>query len=344
MESKDKSLTRIPPRDLPLTRLTRENLAQEIFQAFTRGRNPETVRSDLKGIQAFGEWLGVRDFDKLCKTLLFSDKDSQKCHGNANRLAQRYRAFLLEAKHPDGQTKYAPATVKRRLDSVRSIVRFARTFGAVPWEIEVDPVQVEAYVDTKGPGTDRFVDVILDLETKNDPMSVRDRAMLILIHDAALRRNEVATLDLEHVEFELHRVWVKAKKRLKRQEIRISPEIEAALKSWLMIRGDAPGPLFTSFDRSKRRTDKRLDGSSIWRIVEKYGLGKTHGLRHLAITELSEREKDLIKVMKFARHKDPKTTLGYIDNLKEASSEAASKLAEIRRQRSSGKNTGKESK
>ena len=110
-----------------------------------------------------------------------------------------------------------------------------------------------------------------------------------------------------------------------------------ALQDWIKVRGMKPGPLFISFDRAQKG-DGRLDGSSLWRVVQKYGLGHTHGLRHLAITEYAKTEKDVIKVMKFGRHKDPKTTMTYIDNLKETTSEASEKLAQIRENRA--KETG----
>jgi integrase len=115
------------------------------------------------------------------------------------------------------------------------------------------------------------------------------------------------------------------------------PSVEKAVQDWVAVRGDAPGPLFTNFDPSKKKAGS-LNGSSIYRIVVKYGLGHTHGLRHLGITEYSGQERDIIKVMKFARHKDPKTTMIYIDNLKEANLEAGVKLAEIREKRA--KETG----
>lgn len=310
---------------LPVGRVAQDWAPDEILRGLQRGRNEHSVRSDMQGVSAFGKWLGVKGFSELCQKFLFGGTSTEERQGNANRIASRYRAYLME----EG---YAPSTVKRRLDSVKSIVKMARVFGAIPWELEVQSVPIQAYRDTKGPGSDPFSDVILELEKKDDPIAVRDLAILVLVHDVALRRNEAASLDLEHVDFAQHRIWVKAKKRLEREEIPIGPPIEKVLQDWLKVRGDAAGPLFLSFDRAKKG-DGRLDGSSLWRIVKKYGLGRTHGLRHLAITEYAKTEKDVIKIMKFGRHRDPKTSMTYIDNLKETTSEASLKLAEIRGKR-----------
>jgi integrase/recombinase XerC len=328
--SRTHGLIQAPPETYPLGRTAQDWAPDEILRALQRGRNEHSVRSDLKGIHAFGAWLGTKDFPELCRKFLFGGVSTEERQGNANRIASRYRAHLMEA-------GYAPSTVKRRLDAVKSVVKTARIFGAIPWGLEVESVPIQAYRDTKGPGSDPFSDAILALEKRNDPMAVRDLAILVLVHDLALRRNEVASLDLEHVDFAQHRVWIKGKKRLQREEVPISPPIEKVLRGWLAVRGDAPGPLFTNFDPAKKG-DGRLDGSSVWRVAKKYGLGRTHGLRHLAITEYAKTEKDVIKIMKFARHKDPKTTMTYIDNLKETTSEASMKLAELRDKRA--KETG----
>lgn len=330
MGRKDRGITVIPAAASLPGFPALEGASGEIFEALQRGRNEHTVRSDLKSIEDFGRWLKAENFKELCKVFLFSSPRQDECLGNANRISAKYRAFLIDRKD-------APNTIKRRLGSLKSVVKMARIFGFVPWELEILPVTSEAYRDTKGPGTDLFSDVFLALEKKkDDPQSARDLAILVLAHDAGLRRNEIATLDVEHVDFAQHRLWVKAKKRAEREEIPTSPEIEGVLRNWLRLRGDHPGPIFTNFDPAQKGSG-RLDGSSVWRIVGKYGLGRTHGLRHLAITELAKVEKDIIKVMKFARHKDPKTTMIYIDNLKEASSEGSAKLAEIRRHRAEEK-------
>lgn len=325
MPDKIRGLIRLESRPKLPSIPSQESLSDAIMGFIQRGRDPETVRSDLRGIETFGRWLGARDFKDLCQKFLFKGKDQGNRQGNANMVVSAYRAHLVEE-------KYAPATIKRRLGSVKTIVRIARLFGGIPWVLDVPPVPMQVYRDTKGPGSDPFSDVILDLEEKNDPMSIRDRAILILIHDAALRRNEASSLDLEHVDFNQHRIWIKAKKRPQREEIVASPQIEKSIRDWLSIRGEQPGPLFTNFDRAHKGSG-RISVSSLWRIVKKYGLGRTHGLRHLAITEYSKKEPNIVKVMQFARHKDPKTTMIYIDNLRTANTEASTALAEIREKR-----------
>lgn len=325
-------LVPIQAETFPVGRMTQDWAPDEILRALQRGRNEHSVRSDLKGIHAFGEWLGTKDFPGLCKRFLFGGASTEERQGNANRIASQYRAYLMES-------GYAPSTVKRRLDSVKSVVKTARIFGAIPWELEVQSVPIQAYRDTKGPGTDPFADAVQELGKNDDPIAIRDLAILVLVHDVALRRNEAASLDLEHIDFKQHRIWVKAKKRLERVEVPIGAPIEKVLRDWLKVRGEKPGPFFVSFDPAQKG-DGRLDGSSLWRIIKKYGLGRTHGLRHLAITEYAKTEKDIVKVMKFARHKDPKTTMTYIDNLNETTSEASLRLAELRDKRAKEKEEG----
>jgi integrase/recombinase XerC len=213
------------------------------------------------------------------------------------------------------------------------MVKVARLIGLVPWVLDVDKVADETYRDTAGPGTNHFSEVMNELEKRTDDIGIRDRALLALLHDAGLRRDEAHSLDLEHVDFQNHRVWVKAKKRTSRVEIPINPEVERCLRDWIKVRGTVPGALFKNFDLDKK--GDRLSGNGIARVSHKYGLGHPHGLRHLAITEALEVSGgNITEVMKFSRHKDPKTVMIYDDKRKNVSGVLSAKIAQLRKNQS----------
>ena len=60
-------------------------------------------------------------------------------------LALGYKAHLTGRGSP-------PATIARRLASLRSVVKLARTLGRVTWTIDIASPKAEAYRDTRGPG------------------------------------------------------------------------------------------------------------------------------------------------------------------------------------------------
>ena len=290
-----------------------------LISTFFAGKDPDTIRVYQRCLENFREFYGGKTVTETAKKFLAAGQ------GPANLAALQFKNHLKDE-------KYAPSTINTHLVAIRSLVTLSRVLGMVPWTVEVENVPMEIYRDTKGPGTDAFVKKMGELEKNVDPMSVRDRAILTLLHDLGLRRGEVVQLDYADMDFPNHRIWILGKKRTAKETVPLNEETEAALKSWIEIRGEEPGSLFKNFDRAKK--SDRLNGASVRRISHKYGLGRPHGLRHLAITEACEvTGGNIVEVMKFSRHKDPKTVMIYNDKAKEVSGEVARKIAGLRKKK-----------
>src|SRR6202041_844935 len=144
----------------------------------------------------------------------------------------------------DGK-KLAPATVNRRLAALRSFVKLARTIGLVKWNIEVEGIDADPYRDTRGPGNENVLKMLALLKNRHDSKGIRDRALLRLLYDRALRRGEVCSLNLEHVDAE-RGLAILGKGKKVRVWISLPKAARDALNDWLKVRGDKPGPLFTS--------------------------------------------------------------------------------------------------
>lgn len=288
----------------------------DVVAAFFADKDAKTIRAYKRHLEDFRLWLNVDSIDDAAR--MFFGKGP----GQANLLAMNWKAHLKNK-------NYAPNSVNAHLVALRSLVKVARLLGAIGWSIEIQNVPSEAYRDTSGPGIDLFKKVIAELAPRMDPMGIRDRVLLCLLYDVGLRRDEAATLDLEHVDWAAHRLWVKAKKRKNRVAIPINVDLEADLKLWVAARGEVPGALFRNYDPAEK--SKRLSDRSIGRITHKYGLGNAHGLRHLAITEvLKLTNGNVVDSMKFSRHKDPKTLMIYDDNRRNVSGEISEKLSKLR--------------
>jgi integrase/recombinase XerC len=104
-----------------------------------------------------------------------------------------------------------------------------------------------------------------------------------------------------------------------------------AIRVWLELRGDAPGPLLLNLDR--RTAGGRLTGNGIHRILDRLGesIGvrvRPHGLRHAAITNaLDATAGDVRSVQRFSRHRDVKTLLVYDDARRDLGGEVAAMVA-----------------
>lgn len=299
-----------------------ERLAHAVELALFRGRNEHSVRSIAKSLQLFGEFIGARGFGQISKALLGAGL------GPANLMALEWRDSLAKA----GKS---PSTINNRLNALQVLAGLWRFAGVIAWEIDLHTVPVETYRDTSGPGTERFSKAMTDLDEKEGPRDARDRVILILLHDGGLRVGELASIDLEHFDPDGPCVWVKAKKRTSRVRIDLAPDMKRAIEAWIAIRGTSPGPLFTNFDRAKKGS--RLTCRSIARITHARGVGRPHGIRHLAIGEVCEATNgNILESAKFARHRDPKVTMVYIDALKRRDAKASKILAKYRKGQKKG--------
>ena len=83
-----------------------------------------------------------------------------------------------------------------------------------------------------------------------------DGALIALLRAAGLRRAEVCALDVDDYNPAAGVLTVRHGKRNKDREIPIGNGTADALADWLMVRGDAPGPLFVPVNRGGRIEDQ----------------------------------------------------------------------------------------
>lgn len=284
---------------------------------YFRNVSPTTVRVYARCLEDFKEWLGESSVQEASAKFLAGGQ------GHANMTMLKFKDYLKK----EG---YAPSSVNTHLVAIRSLVRIGRLLNQISWVVDVQNVQNEVYRDTAGPGTQRFQTVWAELSKKTDPMAVRDRTILALAHDIGLRRDEIESIDLEHLDWQNDRIWVRAKKKTSRVGVSFNKDVQQEVRKWISVRGEAPGALFKNFSPSGK--GDRLTGTSIDRICKKYGLGHIHGLRHLAVTEALEvTNGNIAEVMKFSRHSDPKTVMIYDDHRKNVSGAISAKLADLRK-------------
>lgn len=167
----------------------------------------------------------------------------------------------------------------------------------------------------------------------DDPIDIRDRAMILVCFAAGWRRSELIGLDRSDVKFVRAgmTLWLRASKTDQTGEGRLvaiqrgkrpltCPVL--ALRKWLKIRGDWEGPLFVRFTPDRRLTHRglRSRGEALHQAV-KQGLAQigedprkfgAHSLRAGMITAAAQNGATETSIMMRTGHKSSQTLRRYI--------------------------------
>jgi integrase/recombinase XerC len=226
------------------------------------------------------------------------------------RLVRAYLAWLSEQ-------GYAKSTIARRMAAVRSWLRFLcrqGTLTANAAEGLRSPRQ-----DKKLPHflTNDQIQKLLDAPTGEDPLCIRDRAILETLYSAGLRVGELVGLSIDDLDLDTGTAVVRGKGRRERLSLLGKPCVKA-LKLWLDVR-DAVAPTAKSQPAvflNHRGT--RLTVRSVGRLLEKYlrlaGLDPQttpHTLRHTFATHLLDAGADIRGVQELLGHRNLTTTQIY---------------------------------
>src|SRR3954469_12500300 len=299
-----------------------------LLDTFLAGRNPRTLaayQADLEDFRRFLETYPVYrppppTVGEAVKGLLENAEVMAGLYAREYRWQMRERGLQITTIN------------RRRLATLRSLVKLANTHGLVTWTLSVENVPAQPYRDIGEPGREGFRALLEAAGAQSGPKGLRDVALLRLLHDLGLRRSEAVRLDVKDVDLPRNWILIPGRGRSqKKEQVSLPEPTRAALAAWLEARGSEPGPLFVNFDRAGR--GQRLTGAAVHHIVSwlgaKAGLAvRPQGLRHLAIATALERTKgDVRAVATFSRHKDLRTLSRYHDNRPDLAGTVASLVA-----------------
>ena len=234
-----------------------------------------------------------------------------------HRLLRRWLAVL-------GERRPAPATVARKLASLKSLFRVLVEHGVLaqsPADLVGAPKRAAALPKTLRPDE---VSALLDAIPASSPLELRDRAMLELAYGSGLRAEELVSLDVTSILHDAEAVRVEGKG----SKTRLVPVGEPALRAveaWLergrpalaaragaAARQPADGPLLLS------KSGRRLSTSDVRRRLRGWarrtGLPAPvapHALRHSFATHLLEGGADLRSIQELLGHASVSTTQVY---------------------------------
>ena len=196
--------------------------------------------------------------------------------------------------------KLAPTTIGRKLAAVRAFLRHALGPERVP-DASFAPRRPRRLPDAPRP---HEVDDELDALDGDEPLAIRNRALVELVYSAGLRSQEAVDLDLSDLDFEQEHVHVRGKGG-KERVVPLGEEASHRLSTYLrearpqLARG-AENALFLSL------RGRRLDTSTLRRL-----LPHPHRLRHAFATHLLEGGADLRTIQELLGHSSLSTTQMY---------------------------------
>lgn len=258
-----------------------------------RRLSPHTAANYLREIDALITW---------CESNRIGDWTS---------LDEQHLRIFAARSHAGG---LSPRSVQRRLSAVRTFFRYLQRERVIAH----NPAS-----DVRAPKATRRLPETLDVDQMSrlleiqgdDPLAVRDRAIMELFYSSGLRLSELVALDLGAIDFADRTVRVTGKGN-KSRILPVGRKAIEALEAWLKVRGEyataGETALFTG--RNKRRVGQRTIQSRVARWAQRQGLPvhvHPHLFRHSFASHLLESSQDLRGVQELLGHADIATTQVY---------------------------------
>ncbi len=195
----------------------------------------------------------------------------------------------------------APTTIGRRLSAVRSLARHALGPARVP-KAALAPRRPRRLPEA--PSTTEVEAAVDRVGTEDEPLALRNAALLELVYSCGLRSAEAVGLDLGDVDLDREHVHVRGKGG-KERLVPIGEEAAWRVGRWLrdgrpLLARGACDALFLSV------RGRRLDTSVLRRLVP-----HPHRLRHAYATHLLEGGADLRTIQELLGHASLSTTQIY---------------------------------
>jgi integrase/recombinase XerD len=266
-----------------------------------RGRAPNTVAAYRRDLLQYTTWLHQQGLDVL----------SVETPDLVELIAERREGGA------------AASSVARQLAAIRMLHRFLLMEGEREDDPTVDLEGVRVPSGIPKPLSEQDVAALLDAVVGNDPVSLRDRALLELLYATGARISEACGLSMGDIDFDARLVRLLGK-GAKERIVPFGRAAGEALDEWFSPRGRvlmAPVQWRRRDDAEAvflNRRGGRLTRQAAWAIVRRYGERagirgelSPHVLRHSCATHLLDHGADLRVVQEMLGHASISTTQVY---------------------------------
>ena len=239
------------------------------------------------------------------------------------------RAILMDYRAQMVDQRLSASTINLRLSAIRKLVTEARDNNLLD-SVEAARILSEPGVPKRGVRVGNWLSAqeatrLLAVPDRGVLIGKRAFAILSVLVYCALRREELARLDMRHIQKREDR-WVIVDLIGKRGRVRtvpISDAAKAALDDWLAAAGIESGFLFRQLLRSGWLRTEAISAWAVWRTV--VTAAKTAGIDHLGPHDLRrscakfcrKAGGDIEQVQSLLGHEDIATTVLYLGTKQE---------------------------
>jgi integrase/recombinase XerC len=201
-----------------------ETLWEEFLRLQSKPRTRQEYSKSIDYFCRFGLANAARSMAPDRSPSIFLQEFLDSTKQQAIHLVLEWRQHLLDEDK-------ASATINLRISALKSLVEYAGKQDACSFSLsEIKSLKSQRYKDTPGVSVDDYRS-ILDLVDRSTDLGIRDYAILLLLWDLALRREEVVSLDIW--DYLPGRLMVKDKGEsispLSKKAIDLNPQLEDAL-------------------------------------------------------------------------------------------------------------------
>lgn len=229
--------------------------------------------------------------------------------------------------------RYAAATANKMLAALRRVLKECWQLGQMTVEAyeraaNVKAIKAQTLPKGRALNLDEITALLAACAADASPAGVRDAALIALLCAGGPRRSEVVALAVADYDRADGRLIIRHGKGNKDRTIYLSGGAQTALHDWLVLRGTAAGPIFTSTTRA----GAPITDQAVLVILRKRAAAAgvaaftPHDLRRTMITHLLANGADVVSVQRLAGHADPATTARYDRRGEQAKKDAAAKL------------------
>lgn len=293
--------------------------AAALFHEWLAGLGEATRKNYRQDLEAFARHLGVPDARSAAVALCSSSPL------DARSLAFGFRNALRDS----GK---APGTINRRLAALRSVYRHVTSAPLVVPSLRAVRRRKLA---REGVGV---IQALLAAAAGEGLKPVRDRALILTVHDSGLRRAEAASLRVQDLDLGDRVAFVQAKgKAGERVAVDLSARAVAAIQAYLTIRGPLTpeAPVFASGDRARKgKGGLTADGVRVLlrALSRRAGLDRAiapHDLRRIGARALAKAGVDAQTLRSWGRWADFRTPAVYVEEAQEKARQGVDLLASL---------------
>lgn len=235
--------------------------------------------------------------------------------------------------------QYRPATVNKMLSALRGVLHEAWRLGLMTAEeyqrsADVPGIKAETLPRGRALGGGEVRALFESCTAGKRAAADRDAALLAILYGAGLRRSEAVKLARGDYDRETGALTIYSGKGRKDRVCYATNGSREALNAWLLVRGDASGPLLCPVNKAGRITIRSMTDQAVLYILRRRGAlaglagFSPHDLRRSFISDLLDAGADISTVQRLAGHAHVTTTTRY-DRRGETTKRKAAELLHV---------------